>query len=389
MCGGEREAAVRGGWMGWVVLAGLCTAPASLAATVEPRARLTLEERYDDDFRLNLGGTGGQLMTKLTPRFGLEVKEPALSASGFYAAALLVRHGSGTVTLDHRGGLLVEKELSRRLRVVLSGSLFRVDDPSSLPRESVARSAQPLLYGEARAYAVGRLTRRLDVAVGYSLEGARVLEGDAAAGLLHTPYVEAWLRASRRLTLGTGYRYQAFLFGGDSAQAHGVFAGLGYQLTRRLHVNARGGPVAYAASGERQGGLPWFRLELRHEGVYVDVVATAGHDLVGASGFSGAVWADHARVMVERRFRSRLSAYAAGSFFRNGRAPGEGAFTPRGGAGGAQGYALGAGLEFEVNSSLSLHGGLERISQMGVDEAEERVDLTRNVAAVRLRLTAW
>ncbi|HSP79235.1 MAG TPA: hypothetical protein VLQ93_11940 [Myxococcaceae bacterium] len=381
---------MRGAWKGWVVVAGLCAAPVSLAATVvEPRARLTLEERYDDDFRLNLGGTGGQLMTKLAPRFGLEVKEPTFTAEGFYAADLLVRHGSGKVTLDHRGGLRVEKELSRRLRMELSGRLFRVTDPTSLPRESVARSAQPLLYGEARAYAVGRLTRRVDVAVGYELEGARVLEGDAAAGLSHTPYVEAWLRASRRLTLGAGYRYQVFLFGGDSARAHGLFAGLGYRLTRQLRVDARVGPVSYAPSDGTQGVLPWFRLVLQHDGELLDVAVIAGHDLVGASGFISAVWADHARVMVQRRFHSRLSAYAAGSFFRNGRVPGEGAFTLRGGAGGAQGYALGAGLELEVNPYLSLQVVVERISQMGVDEAEEIMDLARNVAAARLRLTAW
>ncbi len=56
----------------------LSISPGALAATVlDSSLRLTAEERYDDDFRLTDGGTGGQFMTKLTPRLGLELKDPA------------------------------------------------------------------------------------------------------------------------------------------------------------------------------------------------------------------------------------------------------------------------------------------------------------------------
>jgi hypothetical protein len=366
-------------------------APAALAATVvEPRARLTLEERYDDDFRLSAGGSGGQLMTKLTPRIGLDVKDPTLTLESFYATDLLLRHGSGNVSLDHRGGLSVRKLLSRRLRVEVSGSVYRVTDPASLPRESVARAAEPVLYGQTRVYVSGRLSRRADVGAGYGMEGVKVLEGGHATGFVHTPFVEAWLRATRRLSLGAEYRYQAFLYGEELDQSHGVFGALRYRLTRQTTATVRAGPVSYLGSDGTRGLMPRVKLELLHEAGRFDLGFVAGHDLVGASGFTNSLWADYAGLVVNHHFNSRLSVYGVSSFFRNGRAPGEGAFTWSGGARVAQGYALGAGVEFKMNEYLSMQGTVDRIAQVGVDSAAvDVVGLTRNVAAVRLHMTAF
>jgi len=96
----------------------LGVAPGAMAATVlDSSLRLTAEERYDDDFRLSEDSTGGQLMTKLTPRLGLEMKDPRTTGEAFYATDLLMRHGSGKTTLDHRAGLQLRHVLSRRLRL--------------------------------------------------------------------------------------------------------------------------------------------------------------------------------------------------------------------------------------------------------------------------------
>ena len=77
------------------------------------------------------------------------------------------------------------------------------------------------------------------------------------------------------------------------------------------------------------------------------------------------------------------------SFFRNGLAPGRGVFSwgtdPRV----AQGYALGAGLEFKVNKYVSMQAAVDRIAQVGNNEAAAGVNLTRNVGAIRLHMTAW
>jgi hypothetical protein len=368
------------------------TSPAALAATVvEPRARVSLEERYDDDFRLSAPGvTGGQFMTKVTPRIGLDMKDPTLKLESYYAADLLMRHGSGAVTLDHRGGLSVRKQLSRRLRVEVSGGIFRVTDPASLPRDSVARSTDPVLYGQSRVYATGRLSRVWDVGAGYSFEGVRVLTADSAAGFVHTPFVETWLRTTRRLSLGVEYRYQGFVFGDNFQQAHGVFGALRYRLSRQTTFTARGGPVSFTGEEGSGGIIPRVKLELLHEAGPFDMGFVAGHDLVGASGFTNALWADYAGLVLNRHFNDRVSIYGMASFFRNGRAPGEGAFTWDGGARVAQGYALGAGLEFKINRYVSMQTAVDRIAQVGVDEeVAAGMNLTRNVAAIRLHMKAW
>ncbi|HYO51681.1 hypothetical protein [Archangium sp.] len=383
---------MRGSWKRWLAAAAVVgTSPVALAATVvEPRARVSLEGRYDDDFRLNdAGEASGQLMTKVTPRLGLDMKDPTLKLESFYAADLLVRHGSGRVSLDHRGGLSVRKLLSRRLRVEVSGSIYRVTDPASLPRDSVGRSAEPVLYGQSRVYLSGRLSRRVDVGIGYGFEGVKVLEVGRVPGLVHTPFVEAWLRATRRLSLGVEYRYQGFLFGESFEQAHGVFGALRYRLSRQTTFTARGGPVAFDGKDGTRGVIPRVKLELLHEAGPFDLGFVAGHDLVGASGFTNVLWADYAGLVFNRHFNHRVSLYGAASFFRNGRAPGEGAFTWDGSARVSQGYVLGAGLEFKINRYLSIQGTVDRIAQVGMDEAAEGVNLTRNVAAVRLHMTVW
>ncbi|MET0402564.1 MAG: hypothetical protein ABW123_09185 [Cystobacter sp.] len=391
-------------WKKWLAAAAVAgTAPAALGATlVEPRLRLSFEERYDDDFRLNpvvnadgpvggaLGSTPtGQLMSKITPRLGLDVKDRTLKLESFYATDLLLRHGSGQVTLDHRAGLNVRKMLSRRLKVEVSGSVFRVTDPRSLPRESVARTNQPVLYGTSKLALTQRLSRRVDMSAGYAFEGVRVLTAGGVPGFVHTPYLEAWFRTAPRLWLGTEYRYQAFLFGDSMDQAHGVFGALRYRLSRHTTATARGGPVAFLAQDGRRGVLPRVKLEFLHERGTFDMGLSLGHDLVGASGFANTLWADYAGLTFNKHFSQRLRMFGAASFFRNGRAPGEDAFRLDVGTNVSQGYALSAGLEFEVNRYLSMQAAVDRIAQVGMGEAAADVNLSRNVAALRLHMTAW
>lgn len=393
-----------GGWKKWLAVAAVAgTSPAALGATVvEPRLRLSFEERYDDDFRLNpvvapdapaggaLGTTPtGQLMSKISPRLGLDVKDRALKLESFYAADLLMRHGSGQVTLDHRAAFTLRKTLSRRLRVDASAGIFRVTDPRSLPRESVARTNQPVLYGTGKLSLTQRMSRRVDVSAGYAFEGVRVLTLEGVPGFVHTPYLETWLRTAPRLWLGAEYRYQAFLFGDKMDQAHGVFGALRYRLTRNTTATVRGGPVSYFGQDGTRGYLPRVKFELLHERATFDTGFAFGHDLVGASGFATTVWADYASLTFNKHFSQRLRMFGAASFFRNGKAPGEDAFRLNVGPNVSQGYAFSAGFEFQVNRYLSMQAAVDRIAQVGMVETAADVNLSRNVAAVRLHMTAW
>ncbi|HYI02570.1 hypothetical protein [Hyalangium sp.] len=367
----------------------LGTAPAALAAQVlDSSLRIVAEERYDDDLRLSTAG-GGQFMTKLSPRLGLELKDPRSKGESFYATDLLIRHGSGTVTLDHRGGLDVNHALSRRLQLAFTSRIYRVTDPTSLPRDGVARTLAPTLYGQARVSATGRATRRWDVRGSYAFEGAKVYEDGNQPGFAHTPSVEAWYRSTRRLALGLEYRYQGFLYGDTYSQAHGAFAGLRYRLSRLTTLTARGGPVRYTSPEGQAGWLPRISVGLDREGRLFDLGFAVGHDLVGSSSFDRALWADYASLVLARRFNDRLSVNAAASYFRNGHAPSEGAFSLSESPLMSQGYAVECGAEYRFTRYLALQGTINRIAQVGTGDAAAGVDLARNVLAVRLVISAW
>src|SRR5690242_17130011 len=113
----------------------LVAASATAAVKLKPTLRLGVEERYDDDLLLHVGPAGGsQLMTKLGPEAELSLESRTFTSKAWYAADLVARHGSGTTSLDHRGGLELHEEPSRRSRIELSLHVWRVSDPSSLPR---------------------------------------------------------------------------------------------------------------------------------------------------------------------------------------------------------------------------------------------------------------
>jgi hypothetical protein len=380
-----------GNWKKWLLAGLMLAAPAARGATVwEPNLRFTAEERYDDDLRLGDGAAGGQLMTKLSPRLGLEAKDGRLTLDTFYATDLLMRHGSGKLSLDHRAGLVFQHVLSRRLRVDSAVRVFRVRDPASLPRDGLARSTSPTFFTQATLGFTGRVTDRLDMRAGYKFEVVRILEAGRSPAYAHTPSVEAWYRSTRRLSLGLEYRYQGFLYQGALAQSHGAAAGLRYRLTRPTTFMARVGPVRYLAPDGQQGGwVPRVNLELQREGELLDVGVAVGHDLVGASGFTNAVWADYAGVVLTRRFTQKFNAFGAASFFRNGRAPSQDWGIFNGSPTVSQGYAVGGGVEYRINRRLTAQGAVDRIAQVGVADALGAADLTRNVFAVRLVVTPW
>ncbi|MCP3103373.1 hypothetical protein LZ198_31270 [Myxococcus sp. K15C18031901] len=381
---------MKGDWKKWLLTGLMLTAPAASAATLwEPRLRVAAEERYDDDLRLGTGD--GQLMTKVSPRVGIRGQDERLTLDGAYAADMLMRHGSGKLTLDHRGTIEGRYLLSRRLRVDSAVRLYRVSDPTSLPRDGLARSTSPTFFTQARLGFTGRATERTDVRVGYTLEAVKILDAGQKAGYAHTPTLELMYRTTRRLTLGAEYRYQGFLYDNTLSQSHGVAATLRYRLTRPTTLIVRGGPVRYLAPDGQEGGwVPRVNVELARDGELFDLGIAVGHDLVGASGFANALWADYATVSLARRFNHEFSAFGAASFFRNGRAPSRDWTTFGSTPLVSQGYAVGGGVEYRFNRRMAAQGAVDRIAQVGVAEAAGAAgDLTRNVFAVRLIVTAW
>ncbi|MFL5321563.1 MAG: hypothetical protein ACJ790_18010, partial [Myxococcaceae bacterium] len=144
------------------------------------------------------------------------------------------------------------------------------------------------------------------------------------------------------------------------------------------------GPVFYQENGGGNSGLvPRLTVELQREQDMTEFGLAAGNDLVGASGFENALWAQFASVFGGIRVSEPLKFYGAGTFYRNGRAPGAGLLTLNPTTAAGQGYAGEVGVEWKFNRFVTVSGAFTRIAQVGTPGA----DLTRNIGAVRLILT--
>lgn len=369
-------------------------APALGGVTFEPTFRLSAEGRYDDDALLAADlaargeqGLAGQFMTKVSPQLGVDAKARTTTVKSWYAADFLVRHGSGNFTLDHRGGLSLEQRFSDRLSLDWDLQLWRVSDPTSLPRLGMARAFAPVFYGTSHAAASYRITPRWLGRVGYRFEGMKLFDGSTDFGLMHAPYAEAWYRATRRTDLGLDYRLQLFGFAGDSALAHGVSAAVRHRLTPLWGLTVRGGPTWFQRAG--QAALaPRAQLELGRDARYFDIAAALGHDLVGASGFTSALWADYASLYLAWHPTARLRIFGAASLYRNGRAANEGWLDGWSNARVSNGYTLGGGAEYRFNRWVSLQVTLDRYAQLG-DASGAALRLERNIAAARILFTPW
>lgn len=354
----------------------LLAQPASGGAQLEPRLRITAEARYDGDgAALPLDSGRGQLMSKLMPQAGLSLSGPTFRVRSWYSPDLLFRHGSGTFSVDHRGSLTLRKTLSDRAWMDGGLRLWRVSDPTSLPRLGLAQALAPVLYGRGEVSSHLRVTDRWTAGLGYALEGTFVEDGGADAGWMHAPYADAWYRLSRRTDLGLEYRLQYFTLGPEDTLAHAFTGALRHRFTRQIYALLRAGPGFYGIPGEwTWWPFPRASLEIGRDGEHVDFSLTAGHDLVGASGFAPALWADYASARIEWRVAAPVRLYAAASYHRNGRAP-DLTWTPFGGVHGSEGYAVGGGMEWRLRRGLSVQLGADRYSQIG---------LTRNAVAVRV-----
>jgi hypothetical protein len=355
---------------------------------LQPTLRLFAEERYDDDvlLRTEAGSAGGQLMTKLSPQAGVEVRDHTLTLKSWYAADFIFRHGSGNSSLDHRGSLNVKKMFTERLSMDADLRVWRVSDPTSLPRLGMARTLSPILYGRAELAGNYRITPRWTGRVGYRFEGARIFEEGSTGGVMHSPYVEGLYRLSRRTDVGARYRLQYFGFGQESADSNAVLAEFRHRFSHVTTLTARGGPAYYRSRVNGATGLvPVVNVELERVHEQLELGLVLGHDLVGASGFASALWADYASFIGGYRFQPRLRAFWAASVYRNGAPPNVGAF----GVGpSASGYALGGGVEWRINQMVSVQGTFDRLSQFGGPVDAAGAQLSRNIVAGRLTIQA-
>jgi len=361
---------------------------------VEPILRLGIEQRYDDDVLLSSSENGpGAFLTKVMPQVGLRLNERTLQFEGFYEPDVLIRTETGDVTLDHRAALGLHTDLSREAHVDGVAQFWDTTDPLSLPRQGLARTLARTLYGIAEIDWRQKLAPRWSLLVGYRFEGARVYETDHPPGFLNSPSVGIDYRLTRRADLGVEYRLQLFKFGSNDGIAHSPGLVWKYRLSRSANIQISGGAAFYTEqqNPEKNGVVPRFEVDVSQRITRRwDWIFTVGHDLVGASGFSTAVWADYASLTLSWQLLEKLRLFGYGSFFRNGPMPNVGVFplTVDQEKGVAAGYGVGAGAEWRFDRHVALQATYDRLDQVGsVDPAQ--TNLTRNIVAARLTVDAF
>lgn len=388
---------------GRLIFVGLMAWAARAGAELVPTLKLAVEERYDDD-RLLLtrpDGSTGQMVTKLSPILGLDVKEPTLTAHTFYAADLYIHSADGKTGVDHRAVADFRDALSRRFALDGKLEFWRVSDPTSLPRGGLARTQSPILYGSAEVAGSERLTPRTTLRVGYRFEGVKIYEllppttldpnpEPRPPGYAHTPFAELWYRITRRTDIGLEYRFQYLSFGSQSSDANSLAATYRYLFSPDLKLTVKLGPTFYQkldsdpADISRTGWLPRFLLDLSRDARGSRLGFTLAHELAGASGFTSGVWTEYASFYGTQKLFRDFSIVGAVALYRNGPAANV-ALDRWAGDQIAKGYWVTGGLEWQLMREMTLTGTFTRIAQLqGLGGGQ----LSRNVIGLRLVYTA-
>ena len=364
------------------------------AGPIEPILRLAVEQRYDDDVLLTGSQNApGAWLTKIMPQVGLRLDERRTKLDTFFGPDVLYYSNSGDVKLDYRGALELHTALSRTAHIDTVARFWDTSDPLALPRQGLARTLARTYYGIATFGWRQEFAPRWSFLLGYRFEGAKVEEPDHPPGFLNSPSLEVDYRLTRRADLGAEYRLQLFKFGDNNGVANSPGLVWKYRISRSANIKVTAGLAFYREhlDPSKDGVVPRFEIDVAQKiAKRLDWVFAVGHDLVGASGFNTAVWADYASMTLSWQVIEKLRLFGYGSFFRNGPMPNIGVFPLKVDQekGVAAGYGLGAGAEWRFNRNLAIQAAYDRIDQVGsVDPAQ--TSLTRNIVAARLTVDAF
>ena len=367
---------------------GLSLVSAARAETlVKPLVELGTEARYDSDPYLD---GENEFFSKVSPKVGATVENENLKLRGWYAADVMYKAIQQVPEVDHRGQLKLSDQLSRRLELHADLQLWKVQDPTSLPRTGLAAVPVPILYGTAALGLNYRLSQRATLQLDDRQEIAKIYAKNLPFSMTQTPSLGLRYALTERDTLTTAYRYQAFLaLPQVVGQTHAVLLGIDHKLSHTWHVFAKAGPLMFldgrtaaqlqnlgitaqsAVVPVGEGGLGW-------NGKYSEVDLVLGHDLVGSAGYAAAVWTDYAQLAWAVHPWAKVTFYVGGGGFRNGTAPAQ--------TTNIYGYTVEGGVGYALTETLQLRGSAERLQQRA-DEKDQLVALDRNIFGVQLTWT--
>ncbi len=364
--------------MGRVLAAGLlATAVASAAARSAEIGAIvagaSAEGRVQDDA---LYGGGADVVGVISPEIGYHLDGPRLDASLRGDADLYRYQGVAPQNnANYRSYLDLKWNASRAVEVTAAGTLQWITDPLSLDRLGVPRTTSPVLFGAATVEGDDRFAEHWTARLGYQYQIAHFLDPALVDGTVHQPWMEAARQFGPEDEVALRWRSQFFLrIETPNGSSQTPSLGWKHRFSHTLRLELDAGPMYYippAGSGDWTpyaiGGLV---LTLAHG----EIELRGGRDLVGATGFGVALWADYVEAGWIGHISRRWSGRLGGTYFVNGLAPAQPAAL--------SGYGAEGAIDYQLARDWQLEFVADRIGQTGAPETSP-LSLSLDVAAFR------
>ncbi len=300
----------------------LCAGARSEASVqAEPIARLGLEGGYDSNVLYD--GRGGDNLGRVSPDLGFLLRNHTwnLGLEGGGDLLMYEQRRSAPVW-NQRGRFTLHARLDPRLTLETDLRGTYAPDPIGLARLGIFGRAGAALIANGSARASWRMDHEWTLAGTLAEHVVRFDAGTGAAS--HTPGLEATKRVEERLELGGAYRFdifQGFGAGSQDAFAHELQAVARYRWSRRLTLEAEGGPALWdAPSGGGLSVVPQAAVQLLAAGRRGDARLTLKHG-VGLGNLATPGLFDAAEAAFTVRLSRSFQVHADGGLWRSGAIP--------------------------------------------------------------------
>ncbi len=334
-------------------VAAVALVAASAVAQAAPRSELSASASIDSAYDDNVyNSRGSDFVNRITPHASYRLIDPRVKLEMVYDFSYWTYAlGKAQNSLNHRAGVALETQVTRRLVLKVADEFSRAEDPGFLSRMGVVAPQIGIFDNVADAAMGINVVRRVFAGVGYTYHWARFDEYNAMQAMAYPPLYDGAehdvqgttdYMVTRRDELRFAGRFQMFTAGPQATDAnrwdigatYSPTAGWRHQFLPTLEATADAGPVFYdslAAShnivdgmGRQvspQSGWTWrgaFLIRFNTPSWR----ASAGyvHDLIGATGAGTALWADALYAQAGYHYLEKFDAHIGFGYFRNGAA---------------------------------------------------------------------
>jgi hypothetical protein len=320
-------------------------------AEAKPVNELSVSAGLDSAFDGNVyNSRGPDFVNRVTPHGSYRLIDQRVKLETSYDFSYWTYAlGKANNSLNHRGDVAFEGQLSRRVTLKLADEFSRAEDPGFLSRMGVVAPQIGIFDNVADASVGVNIVRRVYAGIGYTYHWARFDEYNAQQaatyptlydGAEHDVQGTTNVAITRLDDLRFAGRFQMFTAGPQATDSNRWNVGATYsptlgwrhQFLRELELTADAGPLFYdrlqgsenlATFGGNPPASGWTwrgGAQLRYYTPSWRASAGYVHDLLGATGAGTALWADAVYAQAGYHWLEKFDAHVGVGYFRNGAA---------------------------------------------------------------------